>query len=445
MNLKSKFVLLAIAIFVAYQIIALYFLKVDNIFAMILVDLLLIAHFTLWLKVGKFKSSENLYFESLMLPLLMPIITYIMAVSIGSTNIWKGIIFTYSWYLFGIIPVIIGIVYVLYSIRKDGKFNYKFLDDRFDNYKKKIVKSWAYSILICIIVITSPFIVIWLDSTFTDNDAEFKQIVCDITKGAGNDTKETLALLSWFDRGEGKDENFANIYYRLKQNDVDIWLNIRDSCYIFSKPPYFCCRGDNLEWVMCARCGRCGEVGTLFNQMGYYAGLEVRKAICVGEDHVWNEVKIDGEWVVVDATAVNLPKSTGFDMPSGFMEDKVRGEWTDGRTYGNVSYVYAVYTNDLKENEDITPRYSETVNVTVKTVDKSNQSLSGVTIKVYSLNSAKTDNYDKVILDKKTNETGEYTFRLGDGEYIFKAEKGSLNGELTGMFVADDEIQIKLS
>ena len=167
--------------------------------------------------------------------------------------------------------------------------------------------------------------------------------------------------------------------------------------------------------------------------MGCYANLTVRKAMCKGEDHVWNEVLISDEWIIIDPTAVNLNKSTGI-MSSSFMEEKVLGDLrADGGNVseGNVSYVYAIYPDKPDYKEDITNRYTNVTNITISVVDDNTNPVEGAEIKVYSLNRLEERYTD---LHNTTNSSGKHTFTLGGGEYKFKASKGDLQGEYHDSF-----------
>ncbi len=435
--IKNPLILFTILFWIVQLLINL--MKADNLLIISLIDFLLVTYFLLWFSIGKFKKKSKQFYDGLISPIFILLIFLFIPSLINLTcgEIFSGILWRYSWLLFGNLPLLVATIYIIYTIAKDGSFNDSFFKKRGEQFSKYNSRSFAISFCIVFLIILSPIIVNGFNFLIGDNEADLHQLVDDITKDSENNTDKTLALLAWFDRGEGKSENISNIYYRERESDNEILLNIGNSMYIFSKPPHFCTRGDDAMWIFSSLCGRCGEFGTLFNTMAYYANLTVRKVVCNGEDHVWNEVKIEGEWLVVDATAVNLPDKTGFNLSSNFMENKVRGEWKDGRTQGNVSYVYAIYPNATSEEVDITCRYTDTVNITIKTVDVNNQSISGVTIKVYSLNSANPSNYDEYILSRKTNEIGQYTFRLGDGEYKFKVEKGSLEGVLIDTFTKD--------
>jgi hypothetical protein len=431
MNLINKPIISATIIFWTIQglIIA---NGIDNLIIVSLVDFNIIVHILLWFVVADFKYKSKEYTKDLVTPLYF--LAVLLLISLVTGYIIKGIIWTYSLFLSGIIPLLVSDIYILYVIYRDKKFNEYFFKKRKEKYHKIVSYSKTISSIIILLVLLSPTIIVFADTISTDNEAEMKQIVRDLTKDCVNDTQKTLALLSWFNRGVGVKENFANIYYRERQEDNEILLGIGDY-YIFSKPPHFCVRGDSFDWIASSRCGRCKEVSILFNHMCYFEGLEVRQAVCIGEDHQWNEVKIDGQWIVVDATEVKLPKKTGFNLSKDFMEEKVRGEYEKSKrpAEGNVSYVYAQYL-DGREDEDITHRYTNTMNITIRTVNNKNQSIPNVSISIYSLNSATTSNHERVIIKKKTNETGYYTFSLGDGNYIFTAEKGDLKVSKTFEF-----------
>ena len=314
--------------------------------------------------------------------------------------------------------------------------------------KKIPTKSTQEFKIIVWLIILSPVIHNGVIYLAIDNDAEIQNTVNDLIDESMNDTAKTNALLKWFDRGVGIAENMANPYYRtddIIESDNDILLSfIGGGFCIFSKFPNFCARigSSNSNLVFASRYGMCEEYSALFTTMAYYSGLDVRRCRCIGEDHDWNEVKISGNWTIVDATAVRYENgNTGYNLSQEFMEHKVAGEWRDKKIYpkyGNVSRVIAEYP-DGRADEDITYRYTNnTVNITLRTVDTNNQSISNVEIKVYSLNSPKTFTYNRIILEKTTNQTGLCKITLGDGNYRFKAEKGDLEGNLKYSFSKDE-------
>lgn len=428
----------AIILFLTINILLILSTKLDNLIVLTIINSILLIHFLLWLHVGKLKKSETTI-RGYVNPLLFTIMLFFLVFLInhGFGNTCSGVIWTYSMLILGITPLTLITIYTIYALINDGSIDDSFFDRRGKTRGKILIRTCFASSVIIFLVIFSPVIINGFDYLIGDNEAEIRELVNDLIKDAENDTEKTLALLSWFDSGYKKKENISNIYNREIEKDNEILLQVGDDfVYIFSKPPHFCTRLDaeNDMWVFCSRCGRCGEFGTLFNTMGHYTNLTVRKVDCPGEDHVWNEVLIDDNWIIVDPTGVNLPNSNGFDLPSNFIEEKVKNDlWNEGIMVeeGNVSYVYATYPESPDEKEDITYRYTVLTNITIKTVNINNQSIEGASIKVYSHNRLSM-RYTK--LERNTNETGEYTFTLGGGDYTFKAERGNLSGEKRGSF-----------
>jgi len=432
--------------FINFSIIGLN--RVENVIYITVMNFLILIHLLLFFSIGTFKNKEDSFIGSLLRPYLdtFYLILFVYVLSLFTS----GILWEFTWLSLTLLPLFFSNMYILYTLKKEGSFNDIFFEKRMKKYKKIISKITIFVVIIFFLLILSPYILIWSDYTLTDNKSEINELVDEITMDAKNDTEKTLALLSWFDRGEGKQENFSNIYFRERETDNEILLNVANALYIFSKSPHFCCRGQDEIWVFCAKCGRCEEVSNLFNVMGYYAGLDVRKVVCDGEDHVWNEVNIGGEWIILDATEVNLPDSTGFNLSRNFMENKVKGEWSkEGRQLeeGNVSYVYAEYL-DGRPTEDITYRYTNTINITVRCVDSNNESLANVSISVYSYNSPKTYCYNRILITEKTDETGCSTFILGGGDYRFKAIKDNITQYKRDSFSEDIQnhsVTIKLN
>jgi hypothetical protein len=297
----------------------------------------------------------------------------------------------------------------------------------------------AIMVGLLILILASPYLVNSFNYNLSESEVKLRDIIIELTEDSTDDEDKSLALLKWFDRGVEKQENLANTYYRGNQEDNIVLLNVGNILFIYSKPPHFCTRLPDSTpnwnmWIFSTRCGMCGEYATLFSTMANYANLTVRKVCCEGEDHIWNEILVEGEWIVVDSTAVALPRSTGFDLPRNFMEDKVKGDlWNDGNMVdeGNVSYVYAIYPNAPDDRVDITYRYTNLTNISVLTIDADSQPIEGVSVKVYSYNRYKGI-YTGLV--NTTNEVGQHIFVIGGGDYTFKAEKGSLQGELRGSF-----------
>lgn len=286
------------------------------------------------------------------------------------------------------------------------------------NFNHKFLKMYSkyFSILITVLIIVTLLNPLMLFPSFITSMAHLKAesnkpklhlLVDDLTKYADTDEEKTLALLTWFDVSS------HNIY-----DDWDLWIQGKTnySFYensllkIYSIEPYICFRNfndDDSLWILTTRYGRCGEFSLIFRDMARDADLTVRRVRCSGENHDWNEVLIDDDWVIVDATAVNLPNNNGI-QDRGFMERKAGG---------NVSYVYA-YPNDVWE--DITYRYSNTTNITIFVKDIEGNPMSNAMIKILSNNRDIGRDTD---LENQTNSSGYCSFTIGGGNYTFIGEK----------------------
>lgn len=138
-----------------------------------------------------------------------------------------------------------------------------------------------------------------------------------------NNTSEKLQyIMEW----EVKD--FKNVYgakpvfclgiLSRYQIYFDSSLKIRAINSRFSNDPY---------WVAYFKAGGCGELAYLFCEVTNRSGLEARVVETKGEDHSWNEVKVDqdGSWMHVDPTLyfLNYPNITNdiWVDNSGFYDD----------------------------------------------------------------------------------------------------------------------------
>lgn len=116
--------------------------------------------------------------------------------------------------------------------------------------------------------------------------------------------------------------------------------------------PFICIRLTDFSdenWVLYNRCGACFEYSLLYRKLASTANLTVRSVHNPGEDHNWDEVLIDGKWVVVD------PSIHMYNLSTDFYEKN----WSK-----NISYVFALYPNGTRE--DITKRYTTTGKLVVK-------------------------------------------------------------------------------
>lgn len=300
--------------------------------------------------------------------------------------------------------IILGIFIVV-----EPFFLYSNIQKRNKTVKVKVnlfKKKYAAILIILFLILALPlyiYIEPIMEWQSEKNKVELQQIVNELTKNATNDVEKTKAILSWFDRSNG---NIKNTYG--KKLLLEMY-----PLHIFLEKPYFCIRIIQHKyplWILTSHCGACGEYSLLFREMANAANLNVRSIHNPGEDHNWDEVLIDGKWIIVDPTRVNLlHNSTGFNY-SAFDYEIGRGL--------NISYVFAEYPNG--NEEDISYRYTNLSRITFTLIDRRGSFISNAVIYAIS-NNLKNIQID-TMLNCTTNEKGQCSLTIGGGNYKFIAK-----------------------
>ena len=140
--------------------------------------------------------------------------------------------------------------------------------------------------------------------------------------------------------------------------------------------------------------------------MADFANLTVRSVHNHGENHNWDEVLIEGKWVIVD------PSMHLFN-PSPSFYDKNR---TINGKVVNLSYAFALYPNG--SIEDITARYTNISYLTVFTYNENMNPIPNVSVFVLSNNYMKNWNTG---VNCTTDVEGKCKISLGDGDYTILA------------------------
>ena len=239
-------------------------------------------------------------------------------------------------------------------------------------------------------------------------------ITSEITIGYGDDINKTKAILRWFDKDSG---NINNIYGK-KYLLLKIY-----PLHVYTSKPYICIRligHGNPTWVLKSRCGACEEYAMLFMEMANAANLTVRSIHNHGEDHNWDEVLIDKEWIVIDPVQVSLSNNkTGFNISQRFYEE----DWSL-----NISCVFALYPNG--STEDVTHRYTNLSNLTVITIDENKMPVSNVSIHILSNNNPKKKASDTGV-NCITDSEGSCEIEIGDGNYTITGKKKEGNSHIS--------------
>jgi hypothetical protein len=226
-----------------------------------------------------------------------------------------------------------------------------------------------------------------------ENREGLQSLVSGIVEDSVNGTERVRKIYEWMTNST----HLTNVYRSCSIDNYIVFI---------PKPPFICLRlvGEEYPlWFLSSRCGACMEYSLLFREMANAANLTVRSVHNPGEDHNWDEVLINGEWIIVDAGWPILnPSSSFYEVGRGL----------------NVSYVYGMYPNGTLV--DLTERYTNTGQLKILVVDVNNKPIKNAGIEFYSFN---LNNQERKIhhLDCVTDENGYCNVRLGGGKYKVKA------------------------
>lgn len=247
------------------------------------------------------------------------------------------------------------------------------------------------------------------------NRPKLNKIVEELTRYDSTEEEKAISILKWYD---AYSDNIFNDY-QLSSLGIGKFLFRIERIEFYSGGLFIGVRtydDSDAPWILTSRYGHCGEYALLFRQMACAAGLEARKITCLGENHCWNEVLIDGEWIIVDPTDVYLTTRNGYNKSETFIEEK---------TGGNVSYVEAEWLNG--KTVDVTYRYTNLINITMTIFDVNGKPIDDAKINIISKNRENMHG-DIGIDDIYTNQSGEYKITIGGGYYEFKAQKDDYSG-----------------
>lgn len=154
-------------------------------------------------------------------------------------------------------------------------------------------------------------------------------------------------------------------------------------------------------------CGACGEKSELVAALLNSLNIPAVVTEAVSEDHAWNEVLINGQWILLDATSGKL----FFNIS--------KKEW-EKHLKRNLSVVERYWANGTRI--DVTKEYTDTSNITVCIIPP----LENIDVRVGNLYLVEnSERYKEPIYVRKcvTNESGCCQFVLGGNKYLFSVEK----------------------
>ena len=296
----------------------------------------------------------------------------------------------------GLLPLLFESIFLYSNMQKIGKS----IKVKINLFKKNYI---LLLVIFLLIFTLSLYIEPIMKYQAEKNKLELQRIVDDLVKNYTNDIEKTKAILSWFDKSK------ENIIYLPTKNILFKLYPL----YITLKKPYFCIRLIEHKyplWILTSRCGRCAEFSLLFREMAHASNLTVRSVHNPGEDHNWDEVLINGKWIVVDSTQVDpFQNKTGFNYSAHEYE----------REHNlNISYVFAEYPNGSRE--DIRYRYTNLSNIAFKLIDQKGNLIPDAIVQIIS-NNLKNKKMD-TNLNCTTNNKGRCSLTVGGGDYKFVAK-----------------------
>jgi hypothetical protein len=213
--------------------------------------------------------------------------------------------FTIIWQLIKIL-LIIFVGFLLYSSLKP----YAKKDLKLVTFWRKYSKNklfFGFCVIILVFLIFNQTIFIFpvtvipvINFKVDQNSVELEQIVDELTGNLNSDLGRTKAIFEWFNSSNYNMFNTwrpAVIRYICAEGT---FLSLRGRIPYLVKVCVRCYDDSNPLWILTSRSGNCGEYARLFTEMADRANLTVRTIRPEEMDHVWNEVYIDGKWIVVD-------------------------------------------------------------------------------------------------------------------------------------------------
>lgn len=299
----------------------------------------------------------------------------------------------------GVLPILLEILSLPLKLEKIKENNKIQIDSALNFFRRRYI----VTILVLTIIFCSPlYIESVIELGAENNRGELTKIVNRITENSTNDIAKTKSILAWFDRSK---EEIRGIYGK------DLLFEIYP-IFLFTEKPYFCVRiiGHNAPlWVLSSRCGACEENSLLFSAMADAANLTVRSIHNHGENHNWDEVFINGSWVIIDPGNVDLARGRdGFNLSARLFEE--------GRNL-NISYVFAEYPDGTRK--DVTQRYTNVSSITFIAWDNEENPAPNVTLTIFSNNWMPNFRTD---LNCTTDYEGKCNLSLGGGSYTITAK-----------------------
>ena len=422
MNFWSKTLLLIFIVLFVVNIILLFFSD-GPLWVSLCFTLFLLVLFGLWILVAVYANKKIRDALLLLLILNMVFVGFVLSISVRGPQSflswWSG--FSSILYYFICICFVAYFGFLFYKIimKKKGK---KLELPRKISWLIRIRKPLRITCLVLFTVTLAFFLFLqalllfplvyspvmtWKADT---NKTVVQELAKEITLNCSSDLEKTKTLLNWFERYSG---NMFNLWGYPTFGEQARFGFTKDysSCF-------FCMRTGMREpplWVLTSRCGACEEHSLLFREMANAINLTTRSVLCHEMDHLWDEVLINGSWVIVDpANVIAEENMSGFNLSVESFQQHFPSS-------KNVSYVFAEYSNG--STEDVTSRYNNRlVTINISTVDQDMNPIPSTKVTVFSNNRYQKQDIE---LDFTTDEKGQYQLTVGEGSLIFVGKDNS--------------------
>lgn len=255
------------------------------------------------------------------------------------------------------------------------------------------------------------------------NNGDIIKLSQSITDGQNDNYSKTIKLIEW------QKSNVVNSF------GIEWILLLSYGSTLYPHPQIDIPGGlnDSGNWTLINRIGACGANAYAFMQLANQNNIPVRVITIEGEDHVFDEVFIDGEWVVVDNTN---NENGSYNISPQFYEGP--HGWASLK---KISYAYAIYPNSSIDT-NVTYRYTNVSNLNIQVTDASGFPINNVTLKVFSNNRDEPSRKHKYTnLSGITGINGNYTFVLGDGDYTIEANNDTYSGKLENIILKENSNQ----
>ncbi len=203
-----------------------------------------------------------------------------------------------------------------------------------EDIKAAVILSSKITLLTLLLLLLFWFIAVIYVSYLVEpsGDTEISKITTNISMLNISEKEKIKSILDW----EMITKNFSDTYGTFDMRTIRT-IAVR-------------ALGDNPQIISYYMSGNCQEQAVLFNEVANRVGMNSRVVTTITEDHVWDEVKIDNQWIPVDPTIYYTNVHNNMNV-SWFNNTRA---YENDLHWFKLSKVYVMDTG-----EDITNKYND--------------------------------------------------------------------------------------